>query len=147
MPTCIITAPANGTSFALNSAITIDVNASDSNGTITSVNFYINNVLYYTDNSSPYSYIWNSTGFTAGTYTIKTKATDNSNNETTNEISISLIQPVTQAIIGSGTSVTGTSDASPVNVWFKSLHGQSVYTKAELNAAEFLVGIYYSAWF
>jgi len=142
MPTCIITSPANGTTFALNSAITIDVNASDSNGTITSVKFYINNILYYTDNSSPYSYNWNSTGFTAGTYTIKAKATDNSNNETTNEISISLIQPVTQAIIGTGTSVTGNSTASPINVWFKSLHGQSVYTKAELNAAGIFGPIY-----
>ncbi len=94
MPTCIILLLLNGTTFALNSAITIDVNASDSNGTITSVKFYINNILYYTDNSSPYSYNWNS-GFTAGTYNIKAKATDNSNNETTNEISISLIQPVT----------------------------------------------------
>ncbi|HOI01476.1 MAG TPA: hypothetical protein PLU29_01690, partial [Candidatus Cloacimonas acidaminovorans] len=40
-----------------------------------------------------------------------------------------------EVIIGCGTSVTGDSDASPVNVWFKSLHGQSVYTKAELNQA------------
>ena len=40
-----------------------------------------------------------------------------------------------EVIIGCGTSVTGDSDASPVNVWYKSLHGQSVYTKAELNQA------------
>ncbi len=39
-----------------------------------------------------------------------------------------------EATIGSGTGSTGTSAASPINVWYKSLHGQSVYTKAELNA-------------
>lgn len=43
--------------------------------------------------------------------------------------------PVTDAILGTGTSGTGTTTASPINVWYKSLHGQSVYTKAELNAA------------
>jgi len=42
---------------------------------------------------------------------------------------------MTQVIIGTGTSSTGTSAASPVNVYYQSLHGQSVYTAAELNAA------------
>ncbi|MEN6444742.1 MAG: S8 family serine peptidase, partial [Candidatus Cloacimonas sp.] len=135
MPTCQITSPANGTSFALNSIITINVNATDSNGSIASVKTYINNILYNTDNAAPYSYNWNTTGLTAGSYTIKAVAKDNSNNETISEISISLIQPVSEAIIGTGTSVTGNTAPSPINLWYKSLHGQSVYTKAELNAA------------
>jgi len=42
---------------------------------------------------------------------------------------------ITDAVLGNGTSSTGNSAASPINVWYKSLHGQSVYTKAELNAA------------
>jgi len=37
--------------------------------------------------------------------------------------------------IGTGTSSTGIYDAGPVSVWYESLHGQSVYTAAELNAA------------
>ncbi|MDD3097753.1 MAG: agmatine deiminase family protein, partial [Candidatus Cloacimonetes bacterium] len=41
----------------------------------------------------------------------------------------------TEVVLGSGTSSTGTSDASPINVWHMSSHGQSVYTAAELNAA------------
>lgn len=40
-----------------------------------------------------------------------------------------------EAILGNGTASTTTSDMSPINVWYKSLHGQSVYTAAELNAA------------
>jgi subtilisin family serine protease len=43
--------------------------------------------------------------------------------------------PVSYAEIGSGTAVTGISTASPINIYYKSLHGQSIYTKAELNAA------------
>lgn len=41
-------------------------------------------------------------------------------------------------IIGTGTASTGNTTASPINVYFQSLHGQAVYTAAELNAA----GIY-----
>jgi uncharacterized repeat protein (TIGR01451 family) len=40
-----------------------------------------------------------------------------------------------EVIIGTGTSSTGTTTACPINVWYQSLHGQSVYTKTELNAA------------
>ncbi len=38
-------------------------------------------------------------------------------------------------VIGTGTSNTGTNDACPINVWYQSLHGQSVYLASELNAA------------
>jgi hypothetical protein len=39
------------------------------------------------------------------------------------------------AILGSGTSVTDGVTPSPINIYYRSLHGQSVYTAAELNAA------------
>ncbi len=138
MPTCQITSPADGASFALNSIITINVNATDSNGSIASVKTYINNILYNTDYSDPYSYNWNTTGLTAGSYTIKAVAKDNSNNETISEISISLIQPVSEAIIGTGTSVTGNSAPSPINVWYNCLHTvQSVY-KSRIKRCKYL---------
>ena len=41
----------------------------------------------------------------------------------------------TEVVIGTGTSSNGTYTACPINIWYKSLHGQSVYTAAELNAA------------
>jgi hypothetical protein len=37
--------------------------------------------------------------------------------------------------LGTGTSVTSVTEASPINIWYRSTHGQSVYTVAELNAA------------
>ncbi|MFB3844138.1 MAG: C25 family cysteine peptidase [Candidatus Cloacimonadaceae bacterium] len=46
--------------------------------------------------------------------------------------------PLVEIVLGSGTSITGNSTPSPINIWYKSLHGQSVYTRAELNAT----GIY-----
>ena len=42
---------------------------------------------------------------------------------------------ISEVIIGSGTAATGNQAASPVNVYYKSLHGQSIYTAAELNSA------------
>ncbi len=38
-------------------------------------------------------------------------------------------------VLGSGSTATSSTAAAPVNVSFQSLHGQSVYTAAELNAA------------
>lgn len=37
--------------------------------------------------------------------------------------------------IGSGTATNSTTSGSPINIWYRSLHCQMVYTKAELNAA------------
>ncbi len=37
--------------------------------------------------------------------------------------------------LGSGTSVNGAQGASPINIYFRSMHMQIVYTRAELNAA------------
>jgi len=42
---------------------------------------------------------------------------------------------IAEAILGSGINSTSNTDASPINVYWRSRHGQSVYTKAELNAA------------
>jgi len=50
--------------------------------------------------------------------------------------------PTVAIIIGTGTSSNGTTAACPVNVYYQSLHGQSVYTKTELNAAGVIGPIY-----
>lgn len=41
----------------------------------------------------------------------------------------------TEAIIGSGTESSAANASTPINIWYKSLHGQSIYTAAELNSA------------
>ena len=41
---------------------------------------------------------------------------------------------ISEVVLGDGTSSTGISTACPINITYKSLHGQSVYTAAELNA-------------
>lgn len=74
-PSVSITAPANNANYTALASITINANASDVDGTVSSVKFYNGATLLSTDLTSPYSYNW--TGVTAGTYTITAVATDN----------------------------------------------------------------------
>jgi agmatine/peptidylarginine deiminase len=43
--------------------------------------------------------------------------------------------PVSEVILGNGTGTTGTTEGCPINIYYMSLHGQSVYTAAELYSA------------
>ena len=64
-PNVSITSPANGTSQAGPASFTINATASDSNGTVSRVDFYAGGTLLGSDTSSPYSFNW--TGVAAGT--------------------------------------------------------------------------------
>ena len=86
MPSCQITAPAGGSMLNLNSIVTVNVTATDTDGTITSVGFYIDDALQYTDYASPWTWDWNTAGFSAGSHTIKAIATDNSSNTATSTV-------------------------------------------------------------
>jgi GH18 family chitinase len=74
-PTVSITSPANNAAFNAPATITIQASATDSDGSITKVEFYNGSTLLGTDTSSPYSFIWS--GVPVGTYPISAKATDN----------------------------------------------------------------------
>ncbi|HLE64017.1 MAG TPA: Ig-like domain-containing protein, partial [Pyrinomonadaceae bacterium] len=75
-PTVVITSPARGSSFPAPATITIDADASDSDG-ILKVDFYQGSTLLGTDNSFPYSFTW--TGMPACTYFLTARATDSLN--------------------------------------------------------------------
>jgi hypothetical protein len=74
-PTVSITSPSNGATFTAPANITINATASDSDGTVTKVDFYQGTTLLGTDTTSPYSNTWNNVA--AGSYTLTAKATDN----------------------------------------------------------------------
>jgi len=76
LPTVSITTPANGATYTAPGNVTITATATDTDGTISKVEFYNGTTLLNSDNTSPYSYTW--TGVAAGTYTLTTKAYDNS---------------------------------------------------------------------
>lgn len=74
-PTASITSPANGATFTAPASITINANAADTDGTVSSVAFYQGSTLLGTDTTSPYSFTWSSVA--AGTYSLTARATDN----------------------------------------------------------------------
>jgi RHS repeat-associated protein len=69
-----ITAPANNATYAPNPTITLTATATDSNGTISKVDFYNGSTNIGTANSAPYSINWSNVA--AGNATITAQATD-----------------------------------------------------------------------
>ncbi|HOY85711.1 MAG TPA: S8 family serine peptidase, partial [Candidatus Syntrophosphaera sp.] len=93
LPSVSITAPAGGSVHDLNSVITITATASDTDGYITGVAFYIDDVLKSTDTSSPYSWVWNTAGYAGGAHSIKVIATDDDSNTATRSVTVTLLAP------------------------------------------------------
>jgi hypothetical protein len=83
-PTVSITTPAAGATFTAPATITINANAADANGSVSSVAFYNGSTLLGTDNSSPYSFAWNNVA--AGSYSLTARATDNGGATTTSAV-------------------------------------------------------------
>lgn len=73
-PSVSITSPQNGSSFAPDESITISANASDFDGSVSQVEFYIDGDSIATDNSSPYSVSWSTSS--EGNYVLTAIVTD-----------------------------------------------------------------------
>lgn len=95
LPTCLITSPAMGSVHDLGALIDIAVSASDSDGYITKVEFYIDGAVTpdYTDYSAPYAWTWDTAGASGGSHSIKAVATDNALNTAQHQISVTLNIP------------------------------------------------------
>ncbi|HBE03923.1 MAG TPA: hypothetical protein DC049_15820, partial [Spirochaetia bacterium] len=74
-PQITLVSPSEGSSFREDSAIIVSANASDSDGTVSKVQFYANNVLIGEKIQTPYSIDW--TNHAPGIYYVKARATDN----------------------------------------------------------------------
>lgn len=105
-PEVAITSPSSGASHTVNTPVTISATATDSDGTISSVKFYVNNTLVETDMSAPYSYNWTPT-IDNQSYTIKATATDNDGYETISEEISVFVGNVSKTIIS---TINSTND-------------------------------------
>ena len=75
LPTVAITSPADGAAYTEPANINFNVAASDSDGSVTKVEFYQGTTKLAEDTTSPYSFLWG--GVTAGNYQLRAVATDN----------------------------------------------------------------------
>jgi hypothetical protein len=74
-PSVSLTAPANGAVFNYGASITLTASASDTDGSVTRVDFYRDGTLIGTDTTSPYSVAW--TNAPIGTFGLTAVARDN----------------------------------------------------------------------
>ena len=81
-PIVSITAPTNGSTVKPNSIVTINANATDTDGSVKKVEFFLDNVSLGIDSVAPYSVNYTSVN---GTHTIYAVATDNQGAETSSD--------------------------------------------------------------
>ena len=93
-PTVSLTAPANNANYTAPASVNLTANATDSDGTITKVEYYNGAALIGQATSAPYAFTW--ANVAAGSYTLTAKATDNANTTTTSS-SISITVTANQA--------------------------------------------------
>ena len=90
-PTVSITSPADGASYNLGDVVAIAANAADADGTVASVEFFVDGVSIGVDNSAPYTANYNAA---TGSHTLTAKATDDDAAATTSApVAISVINP------------------------------------------------------
>jgi plastocyanin len=94
-PVVSITSPANGAVFAAPANVAITANSTDSDGSVTNVQFFANaNSLGATDGPGPV-FSLTANGLTTGSYALTAKATDNGGAFTTSgTVNISVVAPV-----------------------------------------------------
>jgi len=73
-PTVSMTSPATGASFVSPASVTFTATATDGDGAVQKVEFYVGATLVATDTTSPYSTTWSGA---AGSYSVSAAATDN----------------------------------------------------------------------
>ncbi|MFN8436191.1 MAG: cellulase family glycosylhydrolase [Cytophagales bacterium] len=83
-PTVTITNPTTGTNIYSGSSLTLSASANDTDGSISSVKFYVNGVFIAEDLTSPYESNWSP--ITVGTYQITAVSTDNLGSTSASEL-------------------------------------------------------------
>ena len=134
-PSAAITAPANNTVFTAPASITIDAVATDSDGTISKVEFYNGVSLLATSTTSPYTYNWKNV--TVGTYAITVKSYDNANVTATSAV-VNLVVNNNQAPTVRVTSpVDNTTFIAPATV---TINAEAADSDGTISKVEFYNG-------
>lgn len=105
-PTVSLTSPANNASFTSGSTVTLNATASDSDGTISKIEFFRGSTKLGEDTTAPYSYTW--TNVSAGNYVLTARATDNGGAiATSSAVNISVTTPNQSPVSNPGGPYSG----------------------------------------
>ncbi len=114
-PAVTLTSPTANTAFTAPTTVAITANATDSDGSITKVEFFQGTTKLDEKTSPPYTYNW--TNVAAGTYSITAKATDNSGAVTTSAaVSITVKAPNAAPTITLTSPTAGAIFAAPATI-------------------------------
>jgi len=103
-PSCEITAPSDGEECTQSEIVTISVIATDSDGNITEVRFFVDGNSKESVSSPPYKYDWNTSGESIGSHTLKATSVDNTGASTSDELTIEIIKGESSDFTASPTS-------------------------------------------
>jgi len=103
-PFAFIATPTNQTVVTAPANVTIQAGASDSDGTVTKVEFYQGATKLGESTNGTYAFVW--TNVPAGNYSLTVRATDNQNATFTSE-------PVSLYVVNTGGSLSGSVTQSP----------------------------------
>ncbi len=92
-PIVAITSPASGSIFTVGTPITVNAAASDSDGTVSRVDFYAGATKIASDTTAPYAATWSNAA--TGTYSLSAVAVDNSGASTTSATVSIRVDPAT----------------------------------------------------
>lgn len=95
-PSVTITNPASGAVFTAPANVTVQASASDSDGTVTNVQFLIGSTVLTNKTTAPFSAVTNN--LPAGSYTLSAIASDNNGVKATNAVTVSVVTPVPVAL-------------------------------------------------
>lgn len=152
-PTANLTTPQDGTSYQLGESITLEATASDTDGTVTKVEFFAGATKLGEDTTSPYSFAWSNA--TVGSHSLTARATDNEAASGTSSAiavsvsdgsagidpQVSISSPLAGEELTTGTAVTLTASASDTDGTIASV----VFNVDSQNIAATLSGSIYTA--
>jgi hypothetical protein len=114
-PSVSLTSPAGGATFTAPATIALAATATDSNGSVTRVDFYAGTTLLGSDTSAPYSFTWSSVP--TGTYSLTAAATDNDGAATTSAaVSVTVRNPNVPPTVSLTAPSSGASYYAPATI-------------------------------
>ncbi len=149
-PVVSIASPSNGSTYVQGSTFTITSNASETNGTISQVQYYSGSYLLASSSSSPYTASW--TNATTGTFTLNAKAIDaNGVSTMSSPITVTVVtisnvapsitaQPASLTVTAPATatfSVAATGTPAPTFQWMQSVNGGAFSNISGATAASY----------
>ncbi|KAA5548768.1 Ig-like domain-containing protein [Adhaeribacter rhizoryzae] len=134
-PTVNITSPLTATTFAAPASITINANATDTDGTISKVEFFNGTIKLGEDVTSPYSFNWYNVAI--GSYVITAKATDNAGAVTTSAPAITTVLVNTTPSVAITAPGNNAQIKAPTNVY---ILANAELTNGNISKVEFFNG-------